>query len=144
MKRIENLIVEEYGTLDDNFRVKLRVLAQQPQTEAIASLATPNQGARPTTATSRKATGSDKPLTPIMSPTNTNTATKECKTPPPAVIQGLKKGVEVTTPQKAEAFERSSVNMQGNRNDLTRDKDITPHQTTSKSMPQKGAKKVQA
>jgi hypothetical protein len=143
VKKVENLIVEEYGTLDDSFRVRLWVLAQQSHTEALASLATPKQVARHATATPRKATSPDRRLAPVISSTNTDTATKEFKTAPPAIIQELKKGVEVASPRKAEAFDTSSLNIQENRSNLARDKDITPQQATSKSMLQGSAKKFQ-
>jgi len=135
MKRMENLIVETYGPLDDNFRAKLRELAHQSQIEAFASFTLSNQSTRPVTAASRRTSNSDKPLLPIVFPTNTNPTTQECRSPSQATVQWLKKGVEDTTHRKAEAYETSSSTTQEkNRTDNARSEDITSYQTVPKSM----------
>jgi hypothetical protein len=138
--RMVDLIAEEYGTLDDHFRASLWRTARL---EALASPASSNQGSRPMTVVPRKTTNPGKLLLSTVSPTNTNANTQECRSPSPTTIQGLKKGVEVTTPQNAEAYDTSSSNMQGKiRTDYARNEDITPHQRAFKSILQEGGNKV--
>lgn len=144
VKMVENLVLEEYGKVDESFRIKLRRLAQQVQTEAFASVATLNQDARHMTAAPRKATIPDKPLVAILPSTNANTNTKERKPPSLGMIQGLKRDVDIPALQKPGAYETTLSNVQEkNQSDLARNKGNNLHQATSKSMLQGSRKNVQ-
>jgi len=144
MEGLENLIVEEYGQLDQKFRAKLSTYVLQSQNEVFASLVMQNKSGCRVARPSPRPTNTDKPHVPPLSPTNLDVHTNETNLPSWAMDQGLKDSVDTSTHQKAGMYGASSLLPQENhQNELARDGDSNSHQANSKLVPQVGARSVQ-